>query len=235
MDTSRPRYAFELKLFLSLLLYLYRVFLPDGRWKNIDHFLCDNWHSIDVVMFVKYWWYNGQFVQVNIAQIFCLFSDKIHFNLFQRFIYWRVCCFVCTREPKRRPRRPDFIRSTSHHSSYHSARPTSTRSNVRRSVRVSTRTADSGIDTFYEPRMSHAYSDTDLRYYIYIFIWVSLKLAEFGISILYGGRCSLILDMLMMITWRWKDTHTIVEVSDSAVIRIKIDFGKIDTHLNANA
>lgn len=39
----------------------------------------------------------------------------------------------------------------------------SNRASMRRSVRVSQRTADSGIDTFYEPKMLHAYSETDLR------------------------------------------------------------------------
>lgn len=79
---------------------------------------------------------------------------------FCRFIYWRVCCFVCTREPKRRTRRPEFQRSVSHHQSVRHP----VRASMRRSIRISQRTADSGIDTFYEPRMSHAYSDTDLRY-----------------------------------------------------------------------
>lgn len=90
--------------------------------------------------------------------------------LWYRFIYWRVCCFVCTREPKRRPRRPDFQRSISYHHQSNS-RPISqyqptrfaNRASMRRSVRVSQRTADSGIDTFYEPRLSHAFSDTELR------------------------------------------------------------------------
>ncbi|XP_031626762.1 uncharacterized protein LOC116343030 isoform X2 [Contarinia nasturtii] len=77
-----------------------------------------------------------------------------------RFIYWRICCFVCTREPKRRPRRSEFQRSISHNASARF----SNRASMRRSVRVSQRTQDSGIDSYYDPRMSHAYSDTDLRY-----------------------------------------------------------------------
>lgn len=101
--------------------------------------------------------YNGGFVQVNLDS-----NISFHLNLKWieflngRFIYWRVCCFVCTREPKRRPRRPEFQRSISHRHS--------NRASMRRSVRVSQRTADSGVDTIYEPKMSHAYSDTDLRY-----------------------------------------------------------------------
>lgn len=77
-----------------------------------------------------------------------------------RFIYWRICCFVCTREPKRRrSRRSEFQRSLSQPSRIASARPS-----IRRSVRVSQRTADSGIDSYCEPQLAHAYSDTELRY-----------------------------------------------------------------------
>ncbi|EDO63516.1 AGAP004717-PC [Anopheles gambiae str. PEST] len=58
-----------------------------------------------------------------------------------RFLYWRVCCYVCTREPKR------------------SVQAAGT--NLRRSVRNSQRSADSGFDPYYEPGLSHSYSDTD--------------------------------------------------------------------------
>lgn len=76
-----------------------------------------------------------------------------------RFIYWRICCFVCTREPKRRrTRRAEMQRSLSQPSRIASARPS-----IRRSVRVSQRTADSGIDSYCEPHLAHAYSDTELR------------------------------------------------------------------------
>lgn len=84
-----------------------------------------------------------------------------HFrNCSARFIYWRVCCFVCTREPKRRVRRPDFQRSISQPQQSRF----SNRVSMRRSVRVSQRTADSGVDTFYGSKLSHAHSDTELRY-----------------------------------------------------------------------
>lgn len=110
------------------------------------------------------------FPSINVS--FEFYDDKALLLLSKRFIYWRVCCFVCTREPKRRPRRGgEFHRSISHHAS--TGRPSSlhhpgivrgsNRASMRRSVRVSQRTADSGIDSFYEPRLSHAFSDTDLR------------------------------------------------------------------------
>lgn len=35
---------------------------------------------------------------------------------------------------------------------------------LRRSVRNSQRSADSGFDPYYEPGLSHSYSDTDCRY-----------------------------------------------------------------------
>lgn len=82
------------------------------------------------------------------------------FGIGIRFIYWRICCFVCTREPKRRrSRRSEFQRSLSQPPRIASARPS-----IRRSVRVSQRTADSGIDSYCEPHLGHAYSDTELRF-----------------------------------------------------------------------
>ncbi|XP_037029867.1 uncharacterized protein LOC119069810 [Bradysia coprophila] len=75
-----------------------------------------------------------------------------------RFIYWRVCCFVCTREPKRanRMRRQNTLRQSNRYTG-------KSNQSLRRSIRVSQRTADSGFDT-YEPSLMHAYSDTELRY-----------------------------------------------------------------------
>lgn len=76
-----------------------------------------------------------------------------------RFIYWRVCCFVCTREPKRnktnRMRRQNTLRNSNRNSG-------KSNPSLRRSMRISQRTADSGFDQ-YEPGMMHAYSDTELR------------------------------------------------------------------------
>lgn len=81
-----------------------------------------------------------------------------------RFLYWRVCCFVCTREPRRNNTR----RSRRHIEpmAYRTSNRQSMRAppSIRRSVRLSQRTADSGYDAYYEPSLTHAYSDTELRY-----------------------------------------------------------------------
>uniref|UniRef100_A0A1B0CED5 Putative ion channel n=1 Tax=Lutzomyia longipalpis TaxID=7200 RepID=A0A1B0CED5_LUTLO len=70
-----------------------------------------------------------------------------------RFLYWRVCCFVCTREPKRSPsRRLRPGRGTIRQSG---------RQSIRKSERtISQKSRDSGFD----PGLSHSYSDTELRY-----------------------------------------------------------------------
>lgn len=76
-----------------------------------------------------------------------------------RFLYWRVCCFVCTREPKKsrsnRMRRQNTLRNSNRNSG-------KSNQSLRRSMRISQRTADSGFDQF-EPGLTHAYSDTELR------------------------------------------------------------------------
>ncbi|KAG7299217.1 hypothetical protein JYU34_017769 [Plutella xylostella] len=61
-----------------------------------------------------------------------------------RFLYWRVCCYVCTRPPKRRRRRHASVRSVR-------GRPGSTRR----------RRAPPGLAP---PAMERAHSDTDFRY-----------------------------------------------------------------------
>ncbi|XP_059620713.1 uncharacterized protein LOC132264500 [Phlebotomus argentipes] len=70
-----------------------------------------------------------------------------------RFLYWRVCCFVCTREPKRSPsRRLRPGRGT-------------IRQPGRQSIRKTERTiSQKSRDSGFEPSLSHAYSDTELRY-----------------------------------------------------------------------
>lgn len=85
---------------------------------------------------------------------------QIHSILtFIRFLYWRVCCYVCTREPKRsrvnRMRRQNTLRNSNRNSG-------KSNQSLRRSMRISQRTADSGFDQ-YEPSLMHAYSDTELR------------------------------------------------------------------------
>lgn len=73
-----------------------------------------------------------------------------------------MCCFVCTREPKRttskRTRRG--VSEPNRPPNRYSAK---SNPSMRRSMRISTRTADSGFDTYYEPSLTHAYSDTELR------------------------------------------------------------------------
>lgn len=80
-------------------------------------------------------------------------------NISNRFIYWRICCFVCTRDPRRRrqPRRPNLQRSASHAGKF------ANRSSIRRSIRMSQRTNDSTADSYYEPKLPQTYSDPDLR------------------------------------------------------------------------
>ncbi|KFB44014.1 hypothetical protein ZHAS_00011845 [Anopheles sinensis] len=81
-----------------------------------------------------------------------------------RFLYWRVCCYVCTREPKRSNTRRGRSRGTIRQgrSSLRSNQGPGT--NLRRSVRNSQRSADSGFDPYYEPGLSHSYSESDCRY-----------------------------------------------------------------------
>ncbi|XP_070505687.1 uncharacterized protein [Chironomus tepperi] len=95
-----------------------------------------------------------------------------------RFIYWRVCCYVCTREPKKQQKRRMMMRrqqlqqqqqlALQERSSRYSGR--SNQASMRRSMRASQRSTDSGIDPYYERgqddkgRMGHAYSDMDCRY-----------------------------------------------------------------------
>ncbi|XP_055589683.1 uncharacterized protein LOC129741892 [Uranotaenia lowii] len=97
-----------------------------------------------------------------------------------RFLYWRVCCYVCTREPKK----PNSRRGRSQRGTIRSGRSSMRSqqqlqqqqqqsqqqlqphpgSSLRRSVRNSQRSADSGFDPYYDSGMAHAYSDTDCRY-----------------------------------------------------------------------
>lgn len=134
-------------------------------------------------MLIQHRRYNGQLIQVstiarthvnlimNARQAFYDLPIKppkktknTHHHLIRahisRFIYWRVCCFVCTREPKRRIRRADLQRSLYAQSQ---VMRLPNRTSMRRSIRTSHRSNDVSIDIPYAPRMSHAYSDTDLR------------------------------------------------------------------------
>ncbi|XP_052563533.1 uncharacterized protein LOC120429313 [Culex pipiens pallens] len=82
-----------------------------------------------------------------------------------RFLYWRVCCYVCTREPKRsNSKRSRSGRSGTIRQGRSSMRSQPAGTSIRRSVRNSQRSADSGFDPYYDPAMAHAYSDADFRY-----------------------------------------------------------------------
>ncbi|XP_044763240.1 uncharacterized protein LOC123320116 isoform X2 [Coccinella septempunctata] len=77
-----------------------------------------------------------------------------------RFLYWRVCCYVCTRPKK--PRRSRSIRGSVRSAERFSR---SRNASFRRSVRNSTRSADSGYGNL---DMHTSHSDTDLsRYHEY--------------------------------------------------------------------
>lgn len=71
-----------------------------------------------------------------------------------------MCCFACTREPKRRRnRRPPELQRQQHFGRYSNRAQNS----MRRSMRVSQKTTDSGVEVYYEPHLQHAHSDTELR------------------------------------------------------------------------
>lgn len=86
-----------------------------------------------------------------------LYNDFIFF----RFLYWRVCCFVCTREPKRNKNRSRLSRT----STMRGRGPARSQppSSMRRSMRISKR---SNNDWEFDSNsgIGHAYSDTELRY-----------------------------------------------------------------------
>ncbi|XP_004525739.1 uncharacterized protein LOC101456448 [Ceratitis capitata] len=72
-----------------------------------------------------------------------------------RFIYWRVCCYVCTRAA-RRPRRPRQRGRSQRYTSRSQPPP------IRRSMRLTQRSmADSGFGN--SVGLPHAYSDPELR------------------------------------------------------------------------
>ncbi|XP_055627642.1 uncharacterized protein LOC129769404 [Toxorhynchites rutilus septentrionalis] len=81
-----------------------------------------------------------------------------------RFLYWRVCCYVCTREPKRSNSRRSRTSRGTIRQGRSSMRSQPAGTSIRRSVRNSQRSADSGFDPYYDHGMGHAYSDTDCRY-----------------------------------------------------------------------
>lgn len=76
-----------------------------------------------------------------------------------RFLYWKVCCYVCTRKPKRKRHRS--VRSVGRSQGRYSTR--SRTASFRRSARTSQKSADSGFG--FSEISPVSYSDTDLRYH----------------------------------------------------------------------
>ncbi|XP_053984455.1 uncharacterized protein LOC128879393 isoform X1 [Hylaeus volcanicus] len=77
-----------------------------------------------------------------------------------RFLYWRVCCYVCTKPPKKRRPRHSLSRS---YSTRQSGRYGTSRGTFRRSIRMSQRSADSALG-LSECMTRSSYSDTDCKY-----------------------------------------------------------------------
>ncbi|XP_076645033.1 potassium two pore domain channel subfamily K member galene [Halictus rubicundus] len=77
-----------------------------------------------------------------------------------RFLYWRVCCYVCTKPPKKRRPRPHFGRS---YSVRQPGRYGGSRGSFRRSVRISQRSADSALG-LSDCMTRSSFSDTDNKF-----------------------------------------------------------------------
>ncbi|KRT83958.1 ion channel, partial [Oryctes borbonicus] len=78
-----------------------------------------------------------------------------------RFLYWKVCCYVCTKPPKRNKSRARSVRAGTVRVSMNRSMRSRTTS-FKRSARTSTRSADSGYEVSEVGPTSH--SDTELRY-----------------------------------------------------------------------
>ncbi|XP_035735742.1 uncharacterized protein LOC118447656 isoform X1 [Vespa mandarinia] len=78
-----------------------------------------------------------------------------------RFLYWKVCCYVCTKPPKKRRSRPSLVRS---YSARQSGRYdiNNRAASFRRSIRLSQRSTD-GTLGIPEGLTRTSYSDTDCR------------------------------------------------------------------------
>nr|XP_012141046.1 PREDICTED: uncharacterized protein LOC100877475 isoform X2 [Megachile rotundata] len=78
-----------------------------------------------------------------------------------RFLYWRVCCYICTKPPTRRRRpRTHFGRS---YSVRQAGRYGASRGGFRRSIRTSDRSADSVLG-LYEFAARSSFPDVDHKY-----------------------------------------------------------------------
>jgi len=80
-----------------------------------------------------------------------------------RFLYWKVCCYACTRKPKKsRLKRTRTRRSNRQSIRYQqSSRPNS----LRRSQRLSQRSADSAMSDSALSRSSYSASDIESKFY----------------------------------------------------------------------
>ncbi|XP_076255581.1 potassium two pore domain channel subfamily K member galene isoform X2 [Rhynchophorus ferrugineus] len=76
-----------------------------------------------------------------------------------RFLYWRVCCYVCQKKPKKRQRGRSFRGMARNDSRFVRSRSTMS---YRRSMRASGKSADSGYAV--SSALPSYHSDTELRY-----------------------------------------------------------------------
>ncbi|XP_050491719.1 uncharacterized protein LOC126874109 isoform X1 [Bombus huntii] len=77
-----------------------------------------------------------------------------------RFLYWRVCCYICTKPPRKRRPRSHFVRS---YSMKQPGRYGGSRGGFGRSIRVSQRSADSALG-LSETLTRSSYFDVDNKY-----------------------------------------------------------------------
>ncbi|XP_076479848.1 potassium two pore domain channel subfamily K member galene isoform X2 [Bombus vancouverensis nearcticus] len=77
-----------------------------------------------------------------------------------RFLYWRVCCYICTKPPRKRRPRSHFVRS---YSMKQPGRYGGSRVGFGRSIRVSQRSADSALG-LSETLTRSSYFDVDNKY-----------------------------------------------------------------------
>ncbi|XP_017891152.1 uncharacterized protein LOC108631614 isoform X2 [Ceratina calcarata] len=78
-----------------------------------------------------------------------------------RFLYWRVCCYICTKPPKKRRPRAHFVRS---YSVRQPGRYGGSKGGFRRSIRASERSADSALG-LSETLARSSYSEVDYNKY----------------------------------------------------------------------
>ncbi|XP_065333129.1 uncharacterized protein galene isoform X2 [Cloeon dipterum] len=81
-----------------------------------------------------------------------------------RFIYWKVCCYVCTRKPKRSHRRGRSSRGGTIRQHRNAGGAKSRSASFRRSARTSQRSADSALGLSDSVMTRSSYSDNEFRY-----------------------------------------------------------------------